>query len=220
MPQGNDVAICVFQLCSVSLLSWSLRIKHVLRRSVIIPWIALDLKDLYSSVLFCWTNWSITYLLTYLPIINLQFEPFTNACKSNTVDFNSFFEQAGEETPQRVSPIESPADDRGRTPGESSASFQPDLQNRVSSPTNENVITQADGEAKQKKKKKRRRKLNKTAPLEEENYRLPPLNAWDAPPATLNGLPGSSGVSPRRLEPLGPPRGQGILLSVLKTHDV
>lgn len=119
-------------------------------------------------------------------------------------------EQAGEETPQIVSPIESPRDDRVRTPCESSASLQPDLQNRISSPTNENVITQADGEVKQKKKKKRRRKLNKTAPLEEENYRLPPLNAWDAPAATLNGLPGSSGVSPRRLEPLGPPRGQGI----------
>lgn len=126
---------------------------------------------------------------------------------------------AGEETPQRVSPIESPADDRGRTPGESSASFQPDLQNRVSSPTNENVITQADGEAKQKKKKKRRRKLNKTAPLEEENYRLPPLNAWDAPPATLNGLPGSSGVSPRRLEPLGPPRAQGISSATFSRDD-
>ncbi|KAK2570665.1 hypothetical protein P5673_004352 [Acropora cervicornis] len=126
---------------------------------------------------------------------------------------------AGEETPQIVSPIESPRDDRVRTPCESRASLQPDLQNRISSPTNENVITQADGEVKQKKKKKRRRKLNKTAPLEEENYRLPPLNAWDAPPATLNGLPGSNGVSPRRLEPLGPPRGQGISSSTFSRDD-
>ena len=155
-----------------------------------------------------------------MTIINVKFEPIANACKSDTVAFNFFFEQAGEETPDAISPIESPRDDRVRTPDESSTSLQPDLQNRISSPTNENVITQTDGEVKQKKKKKRRRKLNKTAPLEEESYQLPPLNAWDAPPATLNGFPGSSGVSPRRLEPLGPLRGQGIVLSILKTPDV
>ena len=57
---------------------------------------------------------------------------------------------------------------------------------------------------------------NKTAPLEEEqNYELPPLKAWDSPPSTLNGtlngFPASRGVSPKRLEPLGPPRLPGIL---------
>lgn len=117
--------------------------------------------------------------------------------------------KVGEALPQTHSPIETPRDDAVRTPDEASSSLQPDLQDRVVSPTNENVTTPEDGEVKRKKKKKKRRKLNRTAPMEEENYQLPPLNAWDKPPASLNGFPGSSGMSPRRLEPLGPPRLQG-----------
>ena len=49
--------------------------------------------------------------------------------------------------------------------------------------------------------------------MEEESYELPPLNAWDSPRATLNGFPGSSGMSPRRLEPLGPPRLPGTMIN-------
>lgn len=69
---------------------------------------------------------------------------------------------------------------------------------------------------KTRKKKKKRTRQNKTAPLEEEqNYELPPLKAWDSPASTLNGtlngFPASGGMSPRRLEPLGPPRLPGIL---------
>lgn len=50
--------------------------------------------------------------------------------------------------------------------------------------------------------------------MEGEDYELPPLSAWDTPPGTLNGFPGSGGVSPRRLEPLGPPRLPGTAFEI------
>lgn len=54
--------------------------------------------------------------------------------------------------------------------------------------------------------------------MEENSYEMPPLNAWDSPPATLNGFPSSSGVSPRRLEPLALPRMPGTMLGVKLGH--
>ncbi|XP_078375148.1 uncharacterized protein LOC144658578 isoform X2 [Oculina patagonica] len=97
-----------------------------------------------------------------------------------------------DETPDNLSPVETQENGQQGSGN--------DL--NEGSPINENATSD---EVKKKKKKKKRRQ-NKTAPMEADDYELPPLNAWDTPPGTLNGFPGSSGVSPRRLEPLGPPR--------------
>lgn len=99
------------------------------------------------------------------------------------------------------------------------------LQKGSGSPVNENA-TSGDTEVKKKKKKKKKRKQNKTAPMEGDDYELPPRPAWDTPPGTLNGFPAGGGVSPRRLEPLGPPRLPGNVFymiynchgSPLKSH--
>lgn len=88
------------------------------------------------------------------------------------------------------------------------------LQKGSGSPVNENA-TSDDTEVKKKKKKKKKRKQNKTAPMEGDVYELPPRPAWDTPPGTLNGFPASGGVSPRRLEPLGPPRLPGTVFKMI-----
>ena len=77
------------------------------------------------------------------------------------------------------------------------------------------TLAQSEDTEVKKKKKKKKRKNNKTAPTEGEGdgdgqFELPPL-AWGTPPGTLNGFPGSGGGTPRRLEPLGPPRLGGIV---------
>lgn len=120
--------------------------------------------------------------------------------------------EVDDETPGTSSP--QPREDRTRSPDAATERLQEehaeDLHDRSISPINENTTTPEDGEVKKKKKKKKKRiKLNKTAPIEENSYEMPPLNAWDSPPATLNGFPSSSGVSPRRLEPLALPRMPG-----------
>ncbi|CAH3146623.1 unnamed protein product [Porites lobata] len=117
-----------------------------------------------------------------------------------------------DETPRSFSPIET--NSRGELDKSTDNLHQEqgkDVDGFVS-PRSENATTPDEGEVKKtRKKKKKRTRQNKTAPLEEEqNYELPPLKAWDSPPSTLNGtlngFPASGGVSPRRLEPLGPPR--------------
>ena len=130
-----------------------------------------------------------------------------------------FCEQVGDETPRALSPIETRSrEDTTRMPDEATDNLQQELRNGSVSPTNENNTTPEDGEVKKKKKKKKKKRQNKTAPMEEDSYELPRLNAWDSPPGTLNGFPGSGGVSPRRLEPLGPPRlpGTGVRLGIVK----
>ena len=120
----------------------------------------------------------------------------------------TFCEQVEDEAPGNLSPIETHfREDRSRTPDESTENIRQGSVNEMKelSPVNENT-TPEDSEVKTKKEKKKKRKLNKTAPMESDETELPPLNAWGTPPSTLNGFPGSSGLSPRRLEPLGPPR--------------
>ena len=81
------------------------------------------------------------------------------------------------------------------------------------SPVNENA-TSEESEVKKKKKKKKKRRQNKTAPMEDDDYEQSPRPAWDTPPGTLNGFPAGVGVSPRRLEPLGPPRLPGTVFLI------
>ena len=142
----------------------------------------------------------------------------------NVSIFVLFFKQDENETPRTLSPIETPREDTMRAPEEPIDTSQQDhwrdLQETSVSPTNENTGTSEEGEVKKKKKKKKKRKQNKTAPIDEDSYELPPVNAWDSPPAILNGFPGSSGVSPRRLEPLGPPRLPGTVFdNIIKPHQ-
>ena len=119
-------------------------------------------------------------------------------------------EQAEDETPDNLSPVETHfKEDRTRTFDETTENLQQGSHVKEGSPVNEDTISD---EVKKKKKKKKKRRQNKTAPMEGDDYELPPLNAWDTPPGTLNGFPGSGGVSPRRLEPLGPPRMPGTPL--------
>ena len=128
-----------------------------------------------------------------------------------------FLQQAEDETPRTLSPIErNSREDTARTPDESTDNLHQEHDESVS-PTNENITAPEDGEVKKKKRKKKKKtKQNKTAPIEEEeSYELPPLNAWDSPPGTLNGFPGKGGMSPRRLEPLGPPRLPGTVLCLI-----
>ena len=71
-------------------------------------------------------------------------------------------------------------------------------------------------EEKKKKKKKKKKRANKTAPAPEETGDepdgvLPPL-AWNTPPPTLNGFPGSKSIGPRRLEPLAPLSGSKCIV--------
>lgn len=101
-------------------------------------------------------------------------------------------------------------ENRSKTPDEIIDHSQPGgwYEMRESLPVHENAVPK-DSEVRTKKKKKRKRKLNKTVPMEGEETELPPLNAWATPPCTLNGFPGSSGASPRRLEPLGLPHTSG-----------
>ena len=114
----------------------------------------------------------------------------------------------------RLSPIGTHVkEDRIETPDETKENLQKGG-NELSEglPVNEN-ITSEETEVRKKKKKKKKRRQNKTAPMEgdDTHYELPPLPAWDTPPGTLNGLPASAGLSPRRLEPLGPPRLPGTV---------
>lgn len=101
------------------------------------------------------------------------------------------------------------------TPDETKENLQQGIGNDMNegSPINENA-TSEESEVKKKKKKKRKRKQNKTAPMEGDDYELPPRTAWDTLPGTLNGLPASGGVSTRRLEPLGPPRLPGTVFQI------
>ena len=151
----------------------------------------------------------------------------SSTCAQTLIKYNCiftlFFKQDENETPRTLSPIETPREDTTRTLVEPSDTSQQDhckdLQDRSNSPTNDNTGTPEDGEVKKKKKKKKKRKQNKTAPIDEDSYELPRVSAWDSPPATLNGFPGSSGVSPRRLEPLGPPRLPGTVFGAKPHHE-
>lgn len=116
-----------------------------------------------------------------------------------------------DQTLSNPSPLEEHLiEDRSKTCDETIEHLQQGgwVEMRESLPVHENT-TPEDSDVKTKKKKKKKKKLNKTAPMEGEETELPPLNAWGTPPSTLNGFPGSSGVSPRRLEPLGLPRTSG-----------
>ena len=122
-----------------------------------------------------------------------------------------FYEQVEDETPGNLSPVETHyKEDRAETSHETTENLQQGSGNDINegSTINENATSD---EVKPKKKKKKKRRHNKTAPMEGDDYELPPLNAWDTPPGTLNGFPGSAGVSPRRLEPLGPSRLPGTV---------
>jgi len=115
----------------------------------------------------------------------------------------------------RLSPVDTHVkEDRIETLDETEEHLRKGSGNELNerSPVNEN-ITSEETEVKKKKKKKKKRRQNKTAPMEgdDTHYELPPLPAWDTPPGTLNGLPASAGLSPRRLEPLGPPRLPGTV---------
>ena len=119
----------------------------------------------------------------------------------------------------RLSPVETHfKEDRMEAPDETKENLQKGSDNELNegSPVNENATSKEPEVEKKKKKKKKRIKQNKTAPIEDNNthYELPPLPAWDTPPGTLNGLPGSAGLSPRRLEPLGPPRLPGTVFQM------
>lgn len=112
-----------------------------------------------------------------------------------------------DQTLSNPSPVEKHLNEaRSKTPDETIKHSQPGGWSEMSKrlPVHENTVPE-DSEVKTKKKKKKKRKLNKTAPMEGEETELPPLNAWATPSSTLNGFPGSSGVSLRRLEPLGLP---------------
>lgn len=111
----------------------------------------------------------------------------------------------------RLSPVDTDfKKDRMEVPDETNENLQKGSGNELNegSPINENATSKVTEVEKKKKKKKKKVKQNKTAPIEgdDTHYELPPLPTWGTPPGTLNGLPGSVGLSPRRLEPLGPPR--------------
>lgn len=129
----------------------------------------------------------------------------------------------------RLSPVDTHfKDDRIETPDETKENLQKGSCNELNEglPVNDNT-TSEETEVKKKKKKKKKRKLNKTAPMEgdDTHYELP-RPAWDTLPGTLNGLPASAGLSPRRLEPLGPPHLPGTVFRMkynchglpLRTH--
>ena len=117
----------------------------------------------------------------------------------------------------RLSPVDK-HNDRMEAPDETKENLQKGSSNELNegSPINENSTSKEMEVEKKKKKKKKRIKQNKTAPIEGDDprYELPPVTAWDTPPGTLNGLPGSTGLSPRRLEPLGPPRFPGAVFQI------
>ena len=133
-----------------------------------------------------------------------------------------YSKQIEDETPGNLSPLEMRFKEvTTEIPDETTEHLRQERGNDLfeRSPINENT-TSEDSEVKKKKKKKKKRRQNKTAPMEgDNNYELPPLNAWDTPPGTLNGFPGSGngfpgsgGISPRgKLEPLGLPRLPGIV---------
>lgn len=136
-------------------------------------------------------------------------------CNFSVVSF--FSKQMEDQTLSNPSPLEEHLiEDRSKTRDETIEHLQQGGwgEMRESLPVHENT-TPEDSEVKTKKKKKKKKKLNKTAPMEGEETELPPLNAWGTPPSTLNGFPGSSGVSPRRLEPLGLPRTSGTVKETL-----
>lgn len=143
--------------------------------------------------------------------------------------FPWFCEQVEDDASDRLSPVDTHfKDDRIETPDETKENLQKGSGNELNEglPVNENT-TSEETEVKKKKKKKKKRKLNKTAPMEGDDtlYELP-RPAWDTLPGTLNGLPASAGLSPRRLEPLGPPHLPGTVFRMkynchglpLRTH--
>ena len=128
-------------------------------------------------------------------------------------------EQVEDDARDRLSPVNTHLkEDRMEAPDETKENLQKGSGNELNegSPINENSSSKETEVEKKKKKKKKRIKQNKTAPIEGDNthYELPPVAAWDTPPGTLNGLPGSTGLSPRRLEPLGPPRFPGTVFQM------
>ena len=136
-----------------------------------------------------------------------------------TKNFPLICEQVEDDACDRLSPVNTHfKEDRMEAPNDTKENLQKGSGNELNegSPINENSSSKETEVEKKKKKKKKRIKQNKTAPIEGDNtrYELPPVPAWDTPPGMLNGLPGSTGLSPRRLEPLGPPRIPGTVFQM------
>ena len=121
-----------------------------------------------------------------------------------------------DDTCDRLSPVDTHIkESRTETPDETKENLLQGSGNELNEdlPVNENT-TSEETVVKKKKKKKKKTKQNKTAPMEGDDHELPPLPAWGTPPCTLNGLPASAGLSPRRLEPLGSSRLPGTVLQM------